>query len=78
MNDDRSKKLSAVRRLPSYLNKLYELKGRGGSTVTLTELALRLNWDDSVIMDDLVLFGAASRMDVGFKIDYVISVLEAY
>lgn len=70
-------KLSAIRRIPAGLNKLYELKGRGASTVTISELSLRMNFEDSVIQKDLVTFAAARPTDVGFRIDQLIQKLEA-
>lgn len=71
-------KLSAIRRLPVGLNKLYELKGRGVTTITLSELAVRLNLDDAVIQNDLIVCGAAKRTDVGFKVEQLISAMEEY
>ncbi len=74
----RIEKLSTIRRLPVGLNKLYELKGRGVATITLSEFAVRMNLDDTVIQNDLVVCGAAKRTDVGFRIDQLINTLEEY
>lgn len=67
-----------LRRLPWYLSNVKLMKQRGESFVSSTQLSKETNIDASQIAKDLSYVKIAGRTRVGYEVDTLIDVLEAF
>ncbi len=71
-------KLPTIRRLPTYLYKLSEMRKAGVSIVATPELARYMNLGEIVIRKDLALTGVTGQPGVGYKVKELIDAIKAY
>lgn len=71
-------KLPTVRRLPTYLYKLSEMRKAGVEIVATPELARYMNLGEIVIRKDLALTGVSGQPGVGYKVRELIEAIKRY
>ena len=71
-------KLPTIRRLPTYLNKLSEMRKAGISIVATPELARYMNLGEIVIRKDLAVTGVTGQPGVGYKVKELIEAIKSY
>ncbi len=71
-------KLPTVRRLPTYLYKLSEMRKAGVEIVATPELARYMNLGEIVIRKDLALTGVSGQPGVGYKVRELIDAIKRY
>ncbi len=71
-------KLPTIRRLPTYLYKLSEMRKAGISIVATPELARYMNLGEIVIRKDLVVTGVTGQPGVGYKVKELIEAIKSY
>ena len=71
-------KLPAIRRLPTYLYKLSEMRKAGISIVATPELARYMNLGEIVIRKDLAVTGVTGQPGVGYKVKELIEAIKSY
>ncbi len=67
-----------IRRLPTYLYKLSEMRKAGISIVATPELARYMNLGEIVIRKDLAITGVTGQPGVGFKVKELIDAIKSY
>lgn len=68
----------SIRRMPSYLNRLFELQAEGVETTSTTILAAHMNLDPIVVRKDFALTGIVGRPGVGFATSELIDAILRY
>ncbi|MEG2076103.1 MAG: winged-helix domain-containing protein, partial [Victivallaceae bacterium] len=68
MNKSKVQKLPSIRRMPTYLHKLSEMRKAGVSIVATPELAKYMNLEAIVVRKDLALTGVTGQPGVGYKV----------
>jgi len=71
-------KLPTIRRLPTYLYKLSEMRKAGVEIVATPELARYMNLGEIVIRKDLALTGVTGQPGVGYKVPELIEAIRHY
>ena len=71
-------KLPTIRRLPTYLYKLSEMRKAGVSIVATPELARYMNFGEIVIRKDLAITGVTGQPGVGYKVKELIDAIKSY
>lgn len=71
-------KLPTIRRLPTYLYKLSEMRKAGISIVATPELARYMNLGEIVIRKDLAITGVSGQPGVGYKVKELIEAIKSY
>ena len=71
-------KLPTIRRLPTYLYKLSEMRKAGVSIVATPELARYMNLGEIVIRKDLAITGVTGQPGVGYKVKELIDAIKSY
>lgn len=71
-------KLPTIRRLPTYLYKLSEMRKAGISIVATPELARYMNLGEIVIRKDLAITGVTGQPGVGYKVKELIDAIKSY
>ena len=71
-------KLPTIRRLPTYLYKLSEMRKAGVEIVATPELARYMNLGEIVIRKDLALTGVSGQPGVGYKVRELIDAIKRY
>ena len=71
-------KLPTIRRLPTYLYKLSEMRKAGISIVATPELARYMNLGEIVIRKDLAVTGVTGQPGVGYKVKELIEAIKSY
>lgn len=71
-------KLPTIRRLPTYLYKLSEMRKAGVEIVATPELARYMNLGEIVIRKDLALTGVTGQPGVGYKVRELIEAIKRY
>ena len=71
-------KLPTIRRLPTYLYKLSEMRKAGVSIVATPELARYMNLGEIVIRKDLAITGVTGQPGVGYKVKELIEAIKSY
>lgn len=71
-------KLPTIRRLPTYLYKLSEMRKAGVEIVATPELARYMNLGEIVIRKDLALTGVSGQPGVGYKVRELIEAIKSY
>ena len=71
-------KLPTIRRLPTYLYKLSEMRKAGISIVATPELARYMNLGEIVIRKDLAITGVTGQPGVGYKVKELIEAIKSY
>jgi redox-sensing transcriptional repressor len=67
-----------IRRMPSYLHRLFRLRLEGRSHVSTTELAKDMDVELIVVRKDIALTGVSGRRRVGYEINELISYIREY
>ena len=68
----------SIRRLPSYLRLLRQLKVEGGQKVSCTRIANELNLDSTQVRKDLALTGITGRPRIGYELSPLIEAIETF
>lgn len=68
----------SIRRLPSYLRLLQQLKTEGEQKVSCTTIARELDLDSTQVRKDLALTGITGRPRIGYELAPLIEAIEAF
>lgn len=71
-------KLPTIRRMPTYLHQLSEMRESGVEIVAAPELARYMNLGEIVIRKDLALTGVSGQPGVGYKVQELIEAIKSY
>ena len=71
-------KLPTIRRLPTYLYKLSEMRKAGIEIVATPELARYMNLGEIIIRKDLALTGVSGQPGVGYKVGELVEAIKRY
>ncbi len=71
-------KLPTIRRLPTYLYKLMEMRKAGIAIVATPELARYMNLGEIVIRKDLAITGVTGQPGVGYKVKELIDAIKTF
>lgn len=77
MGERKLQKSPSVRRLPTYLHKLMEMRRSGQDIVATPELAKYMQCSEIAVRKDLAFTGAAGQPGVGYRIKDVIEAIRA-
>lgn len=78
MGEHKVQKLPSVRRLPTYLHKLMEMRRAGQDIVATPELARYMQCSEIAVRKDLAITGAVGQPGVGYRIKDVIEAIRSY
>ena len=78
MAKSKVQKTPSIRRMPTYLHKLSEMRKGGISIVATPELAKYMNLEAIVVRKDLALTGVSGQPGVGYKVKELIDAIKAY
>ncbi|QSH41920.1 redox-sensing transcriptional repressor Rex [Lentisphaerota bacterium ZTH] len=78
MGNKKVQKLPSIRRMPTYLHKLKQMRKNGLDTVSTTIMARYMNLEPIVIRKDLELTGVTGQPGVGYKIDELIDAIKSF
>ena len=78
MGELKLQKMPSVRRLPTYLHKLMEMRKSGQDIVATPELARYMRCSEIAVRKDLAITGAVGQPGVGYRIKNVIEAIRAY
>lgn len=67
-----------IRRMPTYLHKLYRMRQEGKTYVSCTELAQYMNIELIVARKDIAMTGLAGHRRYGYRIDDLITAIREY
>ena len=67
-----------IRRMPTYLHKLYRMRQEGKIYVSCTELAKYMNIELIVARKDIAMTGLAGHRRYGYRIEYLIKAIREY
>ena len=68
----------SIRRMPTYLHKLYAMREEGATFASCTDLANYINIELIVVRKDIALTGLAGHRRHGYKIDELIEAIRKY
>lgn len=68
----------SIRRLPSYLRLLRQIKLEGGQKVSCTTIARELDLDSTQVRKDLALTGITGRPRIGYELSPLIEAIETF
>lgn len=68
----------SIRRMPTYLHKLYQMQQEGATFASCTDLANYINIELIVVRKDIALTGLAGHRRHGYKIDELIEAIRKY
>lgn len=77
-NETRTAPLPSVRRLPTYLHLLYELRARGREVVSCTHIADDLQLVSVQVRKDLAITGVVGKPKVGYRVADLITAIEGF
>lgn len=77
-NEMKAAPLPSVRRLPTYLRFLYELRARGRDVVSCTHIADDLGLVSVQVRKDLAVTGIIGRPKVGYQVSELIAAIEKF
>lgn len=77
-NEVKTAPLPSVRRLPTYLRFLYELRARGREVVSCTHIADDLGLVSVQVRKDLAVTGIIGRPKVGYQVSELIAAIEVF
>ena len=77
MGELKLQKMPSVRRLPTYLHKLMEMRKSGQDIVATPELARYMQCSEIAVRKDLAITGAVGQPGVGYRIKDVIDAIRA-
>jgi len=78
MGELKLQKMPSVRRLPTYLHKLMEMRKSGQDIVATPELARYMQCSEIAVRKDLAITGAVGQPGVGYRIKDVIEAIRSY
>ena len=78
MGEFKLQKMPSVRRLPTYLHKLMEMRRSGQDIVATPELARYMRCSEIAVRKDLAITGAVGQPGVGYRIKDVIEAIRSY
>lgn len=78
MSDSKVSKVPTIRRLPTYLHKLSEMRKSGVTIVGAPELARYMKSSEIVIRKDLAVTGVAGQPGVGYKVKELIEAIKRF
>ena len=78
MGEQKLQKMPSVRRLPTYLHKLMEMRKSGQDIVATPELARYMRCSEIAVRKDLAITGAVGQPGVGYRIKDVIEAIRSY
>ena len=78
MGELKLQKMPSVRRLPTYLHKLMEMRRSGQDIVATPELARYMQCSEIAVRKDLAITGATGQPGVGYRIKDVIDAIRSY
>ena len=78
MGELKLQKMPSVRRLPTYLRKLMEMRKFGQDIVATPELARYMRCSEIAVRKDLAITGAVGQPGVGYRIKDVIEAIRSY
>ena len=78
MGELKLQKMPSVRRLPTYLHKLMEMRKSGQDIVATPELARYMQCSEIAVRKDLAITGAVGQPGVGYRIKDVIDSIRSY
>ena len=78
MGEPKLQKMPSVRRLPTYLHKLMEMRRSGQDIVATPELARYMQCSEIAVRKDLAITGATGQPGVGYRIKDVIEAIRSY
>ena len=78
MGELKLQKMPSVRRLPTYLHKLMEMRRSGQDIVATPELARYMQCSEIAVRKDLAITGAVGQPGVGYRIKDVIDSIRSY
>ena len=78
MGELKLQKMPSVRRLPTYLHKLMEMRRSGQDIVATPELARYMQCSEIAVRKDLAITGAVGQPGVGYRIKDVIDAIRSY
>ncbi len=78
MGELKVQKMPSVRRLPTYLHKLMEMRKAGQDIVATPELAKYMQCSEIAVRKDLAITGAVGQPGVGYRIKDVIDAIRSY
>jgi AT-rich DNA-binding protein len=68
----------SIRRLPSYLRLLRQLRIEGAEKVSCTQIARELDLDSTQVRKDLALTGITGRPRIGYELSPLIAAIESF
>lgn len=68
----------SIRRLPSYLRLLRQLKVEGAPKISCTKIARELDLDSTQVRKDLALTGITGRPRIGYELSPLIDAIESF
>ncbi|MCP3966975.1 MAG: redox-sensing transcriptional repressor Rex [Lentisphaerae bacterium] len=78
MGNKKVQKLPSIRRMPTYLHKLTQMRKNGLDTVSTTIMARYMNLEPIVVRKDLELTGVTGQPGVGYKIKDLIDAIKSF
>jgi redox-sensing transcriptional repressor len=78
MGNKKIQKLPSIRRMPTYLHKLSEMRKNGLDTVSTTILAQYMNLEPIVVRKDLEITGITGQPGVGYKTKELIDAIKTF
>ena len=63
-----------LRRMPTYLHRLYTLRNNGAEWVTCADLAIYMNLSHIVVRKDMAMTNLAGNRRYGFRVDDLIEI----
>jgi redox-sensing transcriptional repressor len=78
MSNKKVQKLPSIRRLPTYLDKLIQMRKNGLDTVSTTVLAKYMNLEPIVVRKDLEITDIIGQPGVGYKIKELIDAIRSF
>ena len=78
MGKDKVQKLPSIKRLPTYLQELKNLRKEGRTVVSTTLLAQSLRLESIVVRKDLEITGVTGSPGVGYKVEELIGCIEGF
>ena len=78
MNSQKVPKLPSIRRMPTYLHKLLQMRKSGLDTVSTTVLAKYMNLEPIVVRKDLEITEIIGQPGVGYKIKELIDAIKTF
>ncbi len=78
MGNRKVQKLPSIRRMPTYLHKLTQMRKNGLDTISTTIMARYMNLEPIVVRKDLEITGVTGQPGVGYKILELIDAIKSF